>query len=194
MRQQNNKDLILAVYSDSRFVFSLTEIAMVIGESNFTSVNKKLNYYVKNGKLLNPRMGIYAKLGYTQEEIACKVYTPSYISLEYVLQRAGVIFQYESSITAISYISREIKINGKVYLYHKVKGEILINNQGIEQRNNICIATAERAFLDMVYLNSSYHFDNLNVLDKKAVTRLLPVYNSKTMNSRVQKLLKNGIN
>ena len=67
----------------------------------------------------------------------------------------------------------------------------MVNTQGIELHNNINIATAERAFLDMIYLFPSFYFDNLNVLDKKAVTRLLFVYNSKTMNVRVQKLLKN---
>lgn len=191
MKRLNTKDLILSIYTDSRYVFNLTDIAMLVGDTDFSSINKKLNYYVKKVKLLNPRRGIYAKPGYTPEEIACKVYTPSYISLEYVLQRAGVIFQYESRISAISYLSREIEIDGKEYLYHKVKGEILINTQGIEFHNNINIASAERAFLDMIYLVPSFYFDNLNVLDKKAVTRLLSVYNSKTMNARVQKLLKN---
>ena len=57
----------------------------------FQSLNKKLNYYVLMGKLLNPRRGIYTKPDYNPEELACVVYTPSYISLEYVMQKSGLM-------------------------------------------------------------------------------------------------------
>lgn len=189
---QINRNIILAIYSDSRYVFRLEDIAMIVGETNFLSINKKLNYYVHSGKLLNPRRGIYAKPGFTPEELACKIYTPSYISLEYVLQSTGVVFQYDSRITLVSYLSREIETNDKIFSYRKLKGEILVNNQGIEQKNNLNIATPERAFLDIMYLNTTYFFDNLKVLDKNRINRLLPIYNSKTLTLRVQKLLKNG--
>jgi hypothetical protein len=189
---QNIRNIILAIYSDSRYVFRLEDIAMVVGETNFLPINKKLNYYVHSGKLLNPRRGIYAKPGFTPEELACKIYTPSYISLEYVLQLAGVVFQYDSRLTSVSYLSRELEINDKIFSYRKIKGEILVNNHGIEQKNNINIATPERAFLDIMYLNTTYFFDNLNVLDIKEISRLLPIYNSKALNLRVLKLLKNG--
>ena len=46
----------------------------------------------------------------TPEELACTLYTPSYISLEYVLQKAGVVFQYDERITAVSYLRRSIDI------------------------------------------------------------------------------------
>lgn len=189
---RNNRNIILAICGDSRYVFRLEDIAMIIGETNFLSINKKLNYYVHSGRLLNPRRGIYAKPGFTPEELACKIYTPSYISLEYVLQLKGVVFQYDSRLTLVSYLSRELEINDKIFSYRKLKGEILVNNQGIEQKNNINIATPERAFLDIMYLNTTYFFDNLNVLDKNEISRLLPIYNSKALNLRVLKLLKNG--
>ena len=74
----------------------------------------------------------------------------------------------------------------------KIKGEILIVTQGINQIDNVNIATPERAFLDILYLDSTYYFDNLNPLDKKFITKLLPIYNSKTLMARVKKLLANG--
>jgi len=189
---QNKINIVLAIYSDSRYVFRLEDIAMIVGETDFLSINKKLNYYVHSGKLLNPRRGIYAKPGLTQEELASKIYTPSYISLEYVLQLAGVIFQYDSRLTSVSYLSRELEINDKIFSYRKIKGEVLVNNRGVEQKGNINIATPERAFLDIMYLNTTYFFDNPKVLDKKEISRLLPIYNSKTLNLRVLKLLKDG--
>ncbi|MEL7601188.1 MAG: type IV toxin-antitoxin system AbiEi family antitoxin domain-containing protein [Proteiniphilum sp.] len=33
---------------------------MLIGESEFKKLNERLNYYVRKGKLLRPRKGIYA--------------------------------------------------------------------------------------------------------------------------------------
>jgi len=74
--------LILSIYKEVKTVFRLRDIALMLGERDFESLNKKLNYYVRTGKLLNPRKGIYAKPDYSSEELACILYTPSYISLE----------------------------------------------------------------------------------------------------------------
>lgn len=192
MNSSRNSDLILSVFSDTRTVFSLNDVAMLVGESDFKRMNERLNYYVRKGKLLRPRKGIYVKPNYNPEELACLLYTPSYISLEYVLQKAGVVFQYDERITAVSYLSRNVDIEGRTYAYRKMKGEILIVTQGINQIGNVNIATPERAFLDILYLNATYHFDNLNPLDKKLITKLLPAYNSKILTARVIKLLANG--
>jgi hypothetical protein len=187
------KDIILAVYSDTRTVFRMKDIAMLTGETNFQSLNKKLNYHVKTGKLQNPRKGIYTKLNYDPEEMACIVFTPSYISLEYVLQKAGILFQYDSRITVIGNLSRTIEIEKQTYVFRKIKSNLLIETKGILQKENqVNIATTERAFLDLVYLNSESYFDNLNPLNKEAVFKLLPVYESKSMNERIIKLFNNG--
>lgn len=54
----------MSVFSDTRTVFTLNDVAMLIGESEFKKLNERLNYYVHKGKLLRPRKGIYAKPGY----------------------------------------------------------------------------------------------------------------------------------
>ena len=161
----------------------------MIGEKDFESLNKKLNYYVRTGKLLNPRKGIYAKPNYISEELACVLYTPSYISLEYVIQKEGVLFQFDSRITTISYLSRSIEVEDKIFIYRKIKGEIIANTKGItRQFDQVNIASGERAFLDLLYLNKNYYFDNLNPLDKTKVYDLLPIYMSKALTARVKKL------
>ena len=186
-------NIIYTVYNDTRTVFRLNDVALLVGETNFQSLNKKLNYYVRTGKLQNPRKGIYTKPNFNPEELACTIYTPSYISLEYILQKAGIVFQYDSRITAVSYLSRTIKVADQTYLFRKIKGEILLNTTGvIRQDNQINIATAERAFLDLLYLNTDYYFDNLNPLRKQLIYNLLPIYQSKALSVRVNKFLKNG--
>ncbi len=190
---RNNKtDLILSIFTDKRTVFRLRDVAMLTGETNFQSLNKKLNYHVKTGKLRNPRKGIYTKPDYNPEELACSLYTPCYISLEYVLQRSGIIFQFDSRITVVCSLSRSIEIEGQTYLFRKIKDVLLINTAGIiRNENQINIATPERAFLDLLYLNPLYYFDNLNPLNKELVFKLLPHYQSNTMIRRVTKLFEN---
>lgn len=63
--------------------------------------------------------------------------------------------------------------------------------RGINRNGNINIATPERAFLDTLYLNSSYYFDNIHSLNEQMIHELLPMYNSKTLTQRVYKILKN---
>lgn len=182
-------NIIFSIFKEVRTVFRLRDIALILGEKDFESLNKKLNYYVRTGKLLNPRKGIYAKPNYSIEELACVLYTPSYISLEYVLQKAGVLFQFDSRISSISYLSRNIEIEDKTFIYRKIKGEIMANTKGIiRQIDQVNIASSERAFLDILYLNKTYYFDNLNPLNKTKVNDLLPIYMSKALTDRVNKL------
>lgn len=113
------------------------------------------------------------------------------MSLEYVLQKEGILFQYDTTFTAISYLSRTITIEKWVIQYRKIKDEILLNTLGIiTQNDGINIATKERAFLDLLYLNGDTYFDNLNILDNNKIQALLPIYQSATLIKRVQKLFK----
>ena len=191
MYSSRNNDLVLAIYNDQRTVFTLNDIALLIGESYFNSLNKRIHYFVGRGKLQRPRKGVYVKKGYNPEELACKLYTPSYISLQYILQEAGVVFQFDSTITSISYLSRTVEIEENRFSYRKIKGEIMVNTNGIFRDRNINKATVERAFLDTLYLNGDFYFDNLNPLDRSFVHRLLPIYDSKALTARVKKILTN---
>ena len=190
MFSSQKTDVLFTIYNNNRTVYTFSNIALLTGESNAAKLSNKLNYYVHSGKLLNPSKGIYAKNNYNPEELACLLYTPSYISLEYVLQKAGVIFQYDEKITVVSYLSRTVEIDKNVYQYRKIKNEILIDMSGIIRSNNLNIATPERAFLDVMYLNASYYFDNINSLNKNVIYELLPVYNSKILTERINNIFK----
>jgi hypothetical protein len=110
--------------------------------------------------------------------------------MEYVLQRAGVVFQWDESITCVSYLSRTVEVEGRVYRYRKINPELWIGMEGIEQRENIAMAVPERAFLDMMYLSAgNCFFDNLRPLSVKRIRELLPLYRSASLNERVAKLL-----
>lgn len=186
-------DFILSLYKADQTVFSLSDIALLLNESNFSRLKQKINYYVHTNAINNLRRGIYAKNDYNKEELACKIYTPSYISLEFVLQKAGIIFQYNEQITVVSYLSRNIIADKHKLVFRKIKSQVLLNTSGIlRSREGINTATPERAFLDTLYLNKDFYFDNLSVLNKEIIQKSLPIYNSKQLNIRVNKLLNNA--
>lgn len=144
-----------------------------------------MKYAVNKNKILRLRKGIYAKTNFDPLELGNKIYTPSYISLETVLKKEGIIFQETSEITLISYISRKIKVNNLTFSYRKIKDDILTNKEGIIQINNYFIASKERAFLDALFLFKNYHFDNLNPLNFEKIFELKKIYNSKALEKRV---------
>jgi hypothetical protein len=182
-------DILFAIYKDSRTVFRINDIALLIN-SDDRLLYQKLNKLVKKEKLLNIRKGIYAKEGYKSEELACLLYTPTYISLAYVLQRSGIIFQYDSAITNISYLNREIYINEQSIQYRQIKREILLNTNGIISINNTNIATPERAFLDTLYLNGYFYFDNIKQLNINTIYEILPIYNSASLVRKTENIFK----
>jgi hypothetical protein len=184
-------DLLLIIYSDRRSVFRLVDVAMLTGQSDSFALARKLNYYVKKGYLLNPRKGIYTRIQFSPEELACRIYSPAYLSLEYVLQKSGIVFQYDTQITLVSYLSRSITIHDQHIRFRKIRNPILANTKGIIQhQNTVHIATPERAFLDLLYLDPGFYFDNLHPLNKSVLYNLVEIYETDTLITRCKKLLK----
>lgn len=181
------KDYILKLFRFNNTVFTFKEISLIWKETDTNLTKKRIYRYVKSGKMYPIRRGIYAKdKNYDRMELATKIFTPSYVSMETVLAREGVIFQYYDQIFVVSYITRELFCDGQTYVYRKLKDTVLANPFGIEQKENYATATLERAFLDMLYLNKDYHFDNLTPLDPKKILELLPLYDNQTMVKRLE--------
>ncbi|MFH1259782.1 MAG: hypothetical protein ABII74_08255 [Elusimicrobiota bacterium] len=182
------KKPISGILRSSNTVFNFKDISIIWGDTNRKASIAGVNYYVKTESLYRIRRGIYAKdKNYDKFELAIKIYTPSYISFETVLAKAGIIFQFYGQIFIASYLTREITADGRIYSYRKIKDSILTNHSGIEQQKNSAIASPERAFLDVVYLNKDYHFDNLSNLDWKKVFEILPIYGgNKRMGEKIK--------
>ncbi len=186
-------NLILTLYKDKRTVFSFQEIAMIAGEPDAARLKQRVNYYVRTNKLINLRRGIYAKDTYLPEELACKIYKPSYISLEYVLQKAGAVFQYNPVITVVSYLSRKLKVDNHLIQYRKIKDNLLYNSAGIAMNDmGISIAAPERALLDKIYLDKEYHVDATNVLNKDELMKLFSMYQSVRLEKSALNIISNA--
>lgn len=181
-------DYILDIMRSRKTVFTFKDLILIWGESDVNFVKKKIHRYVKAGKINPIRRGIYSKdKDYDKYELATKIYTPSYVSFETVLGASGVTFQLYGQIFVASYTTKEIECDGQKYSFKKIKDSILTNQAGIELRENYSIASPERAFLDVVYLNKDYYFDNLSILNWEKVYEILPIYGG---NKRMAKMVK----
>ena len=193
------KDYLLDLMRSKNTIFTTKDISLIWQEPDANFVRKKLYRYIKAGKLYSVRKGVYAKdKNYEKYELATKIFTPSYISFETVLTKAGIVFQFYSQVFAASYLTREFMIDNQNYVLKKIKDSILTNQTGIEVRANYFIASPERAFLDVIYLNKEYHFDNLSSIDWNKVNEILPIYGgNKPINAKVKKYCeaaKKGLN
>ena len=177
----------LKLFKSKSTVLTLKEISLIWQDTNINNTKSRVNYFVQSGKLFSPRKGIYVKDNdYDRFEFATKLYSPSYISLETVLRKEGVIFQYYESNFVISYLSREISCNKEKYIYKKIKNQVLLNPAGIENKENYFIATKERAFLDAIYLYGNYHFDNLRKINWDLCYQIAPVYRNKELLKKLE--------
>ncbi len=168
-------------------VFSTKDAALLWSEDDEAIITNRLRKYVDAGKLVRIRRGVYGKDSlYDRFEMATRLYTPSYVSFETVLTRTGVNFQYYDRIFVASYLTRDINVDGQHISLVRMRPDILSNVIGIEHRDDVAMATKERAFLDRIYVTKDYHFDNLDVLDWNKVFEILPIYRNKRMEKKVK--------
>lgn len=177
-------DFILKLYSLPQTIFTLKELSLLFPDARYENLKSQVNYFVKKGKLIGLRRGINAKEGYNPRELANKIFTPSYISFETVLSEKGIIFQAYETIFVASYLSRKIIVGKDQITYRKIEDQILFNLEGVEKKDNYFIASAERAFLDTVYLYKDYHFDNLSPLNWDKVMEFKKIYHNKALEKR----------
>lgn len=182
------KNLTYSLLSSKQTVFTAPEIAIILRETNMDLVKSKIHYYVKRGELISLRRGIYAKeKDYSNYELAARIFSPSYISLETVLLKEGVIFQNQESVSLISYQTRTVEIDRKKFSFRKVKDGILTNNIGLVNMGTYTIASKERAFLDAVYLYKEYHFDNVGGINWDKCFEIAKIYGSKSLIKHLKK-------
>lgn len=181
------KGFLKTILRSNQTVFTFQDLLLMWDGIAVETARKRVNYYVQSGNLYPIRRGIYAKdRNYDRFELATKIFTPAYISFETVLGNAGVTFQYYSTIFVASYQTKEIVADGQKFAFSTLKGPLLTNASGVENKATYAIATPERAFLDRVYLSRNYHFDNLSVLNWDKVEEILPAYGeNKDMRQRV---------
>lgn len=177
----------LDLYKLPQTVFSFKEISLLYPAISPNNLRARLSYFIRTKKLISLRRGIYAKPNYSPYELGNKIFRPSYISLQTILEKDGVIFQPHNAIFLVSYLSRKIAVAGNSFIYRKVKPRIYLNPAGVYYENGVAFATPERAFLDTIFLYKDYYVDNFDRLNIEKIKELLPVYGSKSLEKRLKK-------
>lgn len=186
-----NINIILDLYRFPQTIFSMNELVLLFPSIAYPLLKRRLSYSVSTGKLIKLRRGIYAKPVFRPDEIVQKIYAPSYISLQTVLMREGIVFQPYTTLFASSYITREISINNDLRIsYHKIPDEILLCKNGLVEQNGYLIASKERAFLDTIYVHKNYYIDNLTSLNWDTIMQLRKIYCNQSFQRRIDSYYK----
>lgn len=174
-------------------VFTVEQLQDIFSNQQYQSLISTLHRYKKSGKLLNPQKGIWTLPVFDIHELACSLYSGSYISLETVLYDAGVVFQrYGASTRLVRSNTREKIFQDHHYIARKLKDSLLHNTTGVRAYQNYRMATPERALCDYIYLRPQAQLDNPQYFhnpQSKARLKELLVFYPQTVQEYVQKLL-----
>jgi len=144
--------------------FHADDLALLWDIDNKSTLNMTLKRFVDRGILKRIHKGFYATCDISNIDSLdigfSYLNTYSYVSLETILVREGIIFQNINYITFVSSKSSVFCINTKMYRSRQLKDQFLNNSLGIVKIDNHFEATMERAIADMLYFNPKYYFDN----------------------------------
>lgn len=155
--------------------------------------NVKLSRYKKQGYLTSPKKGVYYFSDSPPDNfvLANHIYMPSYVSLETILSREGIIPESVYTITSITTkATREFIDNGIAYSYSRIKKEAYT---GYYLENGAQIATPEKALVDYLYfvsqgrkiLNDRITFLRIN---KKECLEYIRLFDNKRLDNLVKKI------
>lgn len=138
-------------------IFGANDIRALFGVSAVAAAGL-LHRYKKRGFIAQIKRGLYVFPDALPSDvyIANKLYSPSYISLEFALSYHGVIPETVYEITSVTTKATrrfEVKTLGKIFSYRKIKKAAYTGYEVQKQKEvSFYIADAEKAFVDANYL------------------------------------------
>lgn len=137
------------------FIFRANDIRLLFGVSAVAAA-ALLHRYKKQDFILQVKRGLYAFPDALPPDVfvANKIYSPSYISLEFALSYHGVIPETVYEITSVTTkATRRFETLGKIFSFRKIK-KAAYTGYTIQKQNGMSfyIADAEKAFVDANYL------------------------------------------
>lgn len=157
-------------------LFHTNDLALLWDLKNLNTLYTTIKRYVQKGILFRIHKGFYSVVPPAEiDPLRLGVgflHTFAYLSCESVLASAGVIFQEGRYFTLVSSVSRKFRVGENHFLVRKMKNEFLYQPAGISERDEIKIATLERAVADMLYFQPAYHFDNRSFINWAKVRKI----------------------
>jgi len=134
---------------------------LLAGKPQGSALKVQVSRWVKAGRLIQLKRGIYVlaqryrKTDIYEPYIASLLIRPSYISLEKALEFHGLIPEAVPVYTSVT-TKRQGKFRNKlgVFVYRHVKRSLFWGYESVTVNNQVAfIASAEKALLDLFYLN-----------------------------------------
>jgi hypothetical protein len=168
-------------------IFKLAETLPLFGAADLAPIgenkaylNITLSRFVKRGTMVHLRKNLYVARNYLDnadrkgvfsdyvEFIANRLYSPSYLSLDYVLHENNMLTEMPRNITSVGLRKTDQFSNDLGnFIYHKVKEELFLGFAVIKKGNfSILKATKAKALFDFLYLRKRM------LLDKRAIEEL----------------------
>jgi len=158
-------------------LFHTQDLALLWKITNKNTLYTTIKRYLKKKILIPIHKGFYSTVPLEKiDPIRLGVgylHRFSYLSLESVFGRGGLIFQHSEYITLVSDCSVKFAIGGQRYLVRKLSDRYLNNPAGIIETRGVYVANLERAVADMIYFNPQYYFDRnkINWLKVKKIQK-----------------------
>lgn len=165
-----------ALLKQDKKTFHAADLSLLWGIDNQNTLNMTLKRFVDRGILIRIHKGFYSTVPISKLNLLdlgfAYLNTYSYVSLETILVREGLIFQDVKYITYVSAKSDTFELNGVKYKSRQLKDTFLNNTAGVIKVNGHYEATIERAVADILYYNPKYYFDNNAAIDFDSVNKL----------------------
>lgn len=135
-------------------LFGATDIHALFGVSA-SALASLFHRYKKRGFILQVKRGLYAfpDVPPSDPYVANRLYSPSYLSLDFALSYHGVIPETVYEITSVTTMAtRRFETLGKIFSYRKIKKTAYTGYDVQKQKGmGFYIADAEKAFVDANY-------------------------------------------
>lgn len=181
-------ELLLSAFQT---VFTVDDLAVIWQIPDRSRLWELIKYYVRTDRLYIIQRGVYAlSEDYAPFEAAVKLFPPAYISFTTALAAHGTYFQYSSEIHVMAQASKRLEIaNRQVIVFHQLKNDILLNQQGVEKADGYWIASLERAICDTSYLVPSFTFEHIHSANPQKLEQISRLYSNKTLQNRIKKII-----
>lgn len=133
-------------------IFSKEEAQIVAFDTAPSTFKLQLHQWVRAGDLIKLKRGLYvfSDTRVDKVDVARRLYSPSYISLEYALSLYGLIPDVPFSVTLVTpKITRKFNTSYGQFVYRKIKKEAFF---GYDPQT--LMAEKEKALVDYLYLDS----------------------------------------
>ena len=132
---------------------------------------------VVKGLILKLAKGYYVlNKEYSVYELANLIISPSYVSFNSALLFNGVCFQVSNTVQAVSLLNYQKEVGDRIYKYQSMKKDLFFNAEGIDFKNNVSVASPERALLDSFYFGVVANVDDWDKINKTYLNKLAGNY------------------